>query len=362
MKKNIMYLLGLLIVPVLINSCGDSGNTPEPIGVKPEIKVEVCKWQGDKLSALSITIDDNNEQDIEFWRTMSSRFDFKFTWFLTTESTDAKYNVKCWDCYQKLANEGHSIQAHDDRNWYSDPEKKHLNPTEEEYFKRLERTKNKINSHISNNKCETYAYPWGEGNPAIVKKCYIACRGVMGLLNNMEEVDYFNVNSISSSHLIKDEISMKKYVLPIVDASHKLYKKSYYGGWLSTHFHAVSNVDVQFKIVDFLRFLKSFEEKIWVSTFPQIVKYSRQYASSKLEIKNISAQEVVLAVTDNLDDSIYNEPLTIKVKMPEDWKNIEMLHKGNQIKYTISKSDTEGYYFVLFDISPDQGDIRIIKK
>lgn len=324
----------------------------------PNVTVNVCEWKDDKVAATSITIDDNNEQDLPFWQKMASQFNVKFTWFLITEAADS-LNVTCWDCFQKLANEGHSIQAHDDRNWYANEAEQQLNPTPDEYFKRLQKTKTTINAHITHNQCETYAYPWGQGNSEVAKKCYIACRGVMGLLNKRDSIHYFNVNSISSPHIIKDTTAMKKYVLPVIDSLHNLYGKSYYKGWLSVHFHSVANKEEQAKTIQFLRFLNGLKNKIWIATFPQVVKYAKEYDSHQVHIEKVSNQEVIFSITHSLDKTVYNEPLTIKATIPSSWKKIKLLHNQNEINYTIAQSNSKKYRYIVFTIPPNQGSVTI---
>ena len=47
----------------------------------------VCLWSDDKLSAFTITIDDNNEQDIPFWQAITRKVCLSiYTWFVITEA------------------------------------------------------------------------------------------------------------------------------------------------------------------------------------------------------------------------------------------------------------------------------------
>jgi len=319
------------------------------------LDIKICKWKNNKLAALSITIDDNNEQDLEFWRNISERFDVKFTWFLITEAEES-LNVKSWDAYNQLAKEGHSIQAHDDRNWYSSSTEQFLNPTEKQYLKRLNATKYTINSHILDNKCETYAYPWGQGNAKLTRQCYIAARGVIGLLNECDSIDYFNVNSISSVHLIKDSLSMRKYVLPIIDSTYTLQDKVYYGGWLCTHFHSVEELETKEKTKEFLKFIEQYKSRIWISTFPEIVKYAQERDSSKISLINFSEEKIEFELSNSFNNNIYNESLTVRIKLPFTWKNVEIV---NKIKFT-QKYIGDNLY-LQFDVYPNDGSV-IIKK
>ena len=63
---------------------------------------DVCLWNDDKLSAFTITIDDNIESDIPFWKTMITKYGFNLTWFVITEA-DAQYNVSNWQLFNDMA-------------------------------------------------------------------------------------------------------------------------------------------------------------------------------------------------------------------------------------------------------------------
>ncbi len=314
----------------------------------------VCLWNDDKLGAFTLTIDDNNEQDIPFWKTMQKKYGFNFTWFLMTEA-DEKYNVKCWNCFKQLAKSGNAIQGHDDRNWYENPKEKEKNTSIKRYIRRLTDTQKKIESEINDQKCLTYAYPWGEGNDTEVSKLFIAARDVVGLPNQANRVNYNHVNSISNSHIYKDESSRKKYVLPILTKIDTIEGLNYYRGWLSTHFHHV-NFDEAYTLTnDFLNYLKQKENKLWIGTFPDVAKYSQEYTTHSLKIDSISDTAISFTLTDEMLDEIYDFPLTVKVRLANNWTSFSTTQNGKDIESKIIVYNQNNY--VLVKVIPDGGQV-----
>jgi hypothetical protein len=326
---------------------------PDSIG-----EANVCLWNDDKLSAVSITIDDNNEQDIPFWKTMQKKYDFTFTWFLITEASE-KNNVKCWSCYQDLADAGNAIQGHDDRNWFENCNDNEQNTSIDIYSNRLKATKKKINNKIKNQECVTYAYPWGQGLENESGKIYIATRGVIGLLNQVNQINYNRVNSISNPHIYSNKISRDKYVMPLITQINKLEGVNYYRGWLSTHFHGVESEEAQVKTGQFLSYLKDKEDKLWVATFPSVVKYSQEYVTHHLKVYSVKDNEIILEVSDEMQNQIYNFPLTIKVRISNDWKSLKAKQNNNEIesKFIYFKQNT----YVLIKAIPDDGMVKLTR-
>ncbi len=325
---------------------------PQTIG-----DASVCLWNDDKLAAFTLTIDDNNEQDIPFWAQMQSKYDFHFTWFLMTEANE-KYNVKCWDCYRKLARSGNDIQGHDDRNWYENPKKGERNPSLKKYRKRLKATQDKINTEINNQKCLIYAYPWGEGNDQEISKLFIATRDVIGLPNKANTIDYNHINSISNPHIYKDNASRDKYLLPILTKTDTLEGVNYFRGWLSTHFHHINSDEAHTKTDGFLNYLKEKEDKIWMGTFTNVAKYSQEYATHELKVDPISDDEITFLLTDGMQNSLYDFPLTVKIRIPNNWTSFSASQNNIEIISTLISYNNSNY--ALVKAIPDKG--RVVLK
>jgi len=316
---------------------------------------DVCLWNDDKLSAFTITIDDNIESDIPFWKTMVTKYGFNLTWFVITEADDSQYNVSNWQLFNDLAATGSQINGHDDRNWYNDPQAGQTNPTPEEYLARLQATQDTINAKVTsgNNKCSTYAYPFGEGNVDEARKLFTAIRGVNGVLNLADKVNYLDVNSVSNNHIYGDQASRDNYVLPLLDKTSTLWGTNYYRGWGSTHFHGVSAAAEQTKVDEFFQYLT--DKDLWLDGFSNVTQYAQSYATHNLVIDDVTASEIKFTLTDEMRDEAFYFPLTVKVRIDNAWTDVSATQNGVDVEVKVITND--GNQYVLVKAIPDKGQV-----
>ena len=319
-------------------------------------EADVCLWNDDKLAAFTLTIDDNNEQNIPFWKTMITKYDFHFTWFVITEAA-TQYNVQNWNLYNDLASLGSQIDAHDDRNWYNNPTGGETNPTDADYLARLQATKTKINTEITagNNTNLTYAYPFGEGNETEARKAFIGIRGTNGVLNQANTVNYLDVNSVSSPYIYNTEANRDKYILPLLDKTNKLYGTNYYRGWASTHFHGL---DAAGEILadEFLQYLAD-KPDLWVAGFTEVTQYSQSFATHNLTVDNVAESQIKFTLTDDMLDAVFNFPLSVKIKVNNSWASVSAIQNGNSVEAKIITNNGEKY--ALVKAVPDLGQVTV---
>jgi len=319
-------------------------------------KANVCLWNDDKLAAFTLTIDDNNEQDIPYWQELQQKYGFPYTWFVITEA-NKKYNVKDWNLFNELVQQGNAVQGHDDRNWYEHPKKGERNTSVRKYRKRLQATIDVVESHIPNQKCLTYAYPWGEGNDTEVTKKFIAIRDVIGWPNQANQIDFKHVNSVSSPHIYKDKASRDKYFNAILTKSDTVEGVNYYRGWLSTHFHDIISQEAHQKTVEFLHYIKERKEQLWIATFPDVAKYAQEYATHSLKIDSLSPSEISFTLTDKMQDEVFNFPLTVKIRVPNTWTVLKTSQKGKAIEGKLMSYNKNKY--ALVKAIPDGGQVEL---
>lgn len=315
-------------------------------------EADVCLWNDDKLAAFTITIDDNNEADIPFWKTMNTKYGFNFTWFVITEA-DPAYNVSTegWVKYNELASTGNQINGHDDRNYGGD-----FVTTPEEYLARLQATKNKIDSEITGSNCLTYAYPFGEGDVDEARKLFIGIRGTTGVLNHADKVNYLDVNSVSNPHIYVDDTSRDTYILPLVTKTSSLWGQNYYRGWGSTHFHHVDATS-QTTTDEFLQYLADKGDSLWVDGFTRIAQYSQSFATSTLNVDAVAQTEIKFTLTDEMLDSAFDLALTVKIRVENNWANISAVQNGVNIEAVLISN--EGNTYALVKAVPDGGQVTV---
>lgn len=348
--KRIVFLLITVLLSSFYLANAQQMNLPAPNGqrftltekVWPQAfgQAHVCLWNDDKLAAASITIDDNIEPDHDFWRSKATEHNLKFTWFVIDES------VADWNKFQILFDEGHDIQGHDDAN---------ATLPDADYQAALEQTQNAINTNIIGANCTTYAYPFGEGKEDIAKNIFISMRGTYGTLNKANEINYLKLNSIS--HHISDQTKLEeaKFKLDILlDSTKTLWNVPYYRGWFCAHFHTVTNQTLTGQYLDYLA---TKTDSIWLGGYSEIAKYGQSRDSHTLNVTSVNADNIKFSLTDGMIDAYYTFPLTVKIRVSDNWVSVSSVQNGNIIESTLITH--QGNKYVLVKAVPDAGEVIV---
>lgn len=324
----------------------------------------VCLWKGDKTAAFAIFIDDNQESQVDFWKGLQAKYNVCFTWVLITEAgtwpdvdvaNAGNSNVKNWSLYVDLANLGNCIGGHDDRNWYAKPTTV-SNKDSLTYVTRLKNTRIKIDTELATtkNKCLTYAYPYGEGNAAWARTQYIAFRGTTGTLNNPDTLNYLNVNSISSPYFTT--YSVASGVDPLIDPAVKLYNNSYYRGLGCVHFHFADDIQ-KTSAENLASYLNQKRGEIWSDGFTPIMQYAQSRDTHTLHVTSIAPTQIKFLLTDQMDDNYFYYPLTVKIKVEDNWMSVVATQDSKQLNTQFVYN--QGKKYLLVDAVPDRGEVTI---
>lgn len=306
----------------------------------------ISPWQDDKLAAISITIDDNTAPDHDWWIAQGNAHGFRFTWFVITERPDTGDYWGTWDDFAALYAMGHDVQSHTVT---------HLDGTltiEEEYGD----SQQAIEEHIPGIEVLTLAYPGGDNSylndPAVAAQYYVGARGTTGHHNPIDAIDYMNVNSISSFNYATDHWASIAN-LTVYDAAHA----SSFMAWQCMHFHQISAISDE--VAAGLDYITAHEDDLWLGLFREVVLYGRERDSAELS-SYVAADEILIHITDDLDDEIFSFPLTVKVRLSDEWTAASATQSGEPVPVTLL--DHDGATYALVPVRPDRGDMRLLRE
>ena len=307
---------------------------------------EVATWPGFRQGAVSFTFDDNCANQLSIVKPMFDRFDFKMTFF-----TVINWGPN-WSALQAAALNGHEVASHT----VSHASLGSL--TDDQQVTEFKNSQDAINSHIQGQKCLTIAYPnCIEGNPNICRQYYIAARGCSGQIVAKTPSDFMDISSI----VCGSQGSIKR----ASDFENKINAASSSNGWVVFLIHAIDNESgysptssAEIKIA--LEYLNQNKDKIWESTFGNVVRYIKE--RNEVSVKELSKNDslITFSVNDSLDNSIYNYPLTIRRVLPKGWTSAEISQNGKTLNSQILTINAKNY--IMFDVVPDSGDIQMTRK
>jgi peptidoglycan/xylan/chitin deacetylase (PgdA/CDA1 family) len=307
---------------------------------------EIGPWQGFRSGAVSFTFDDNTPNQISVVLPMFDQVGFKMTFYPVINWGPN------WTALQAAALNGHEVGSHTVSHASLSSLSNDQQTTE------LKNSQEAINSHIQGQRCLTLAYPNGVlGNASLCGKYYVAARSVSGMVVPKTPSDFMNISSIVCGS--------QGLVQRTADFTGKADAAASSNGWVVFCIHAVDTESgysptSSAQLKGALEYLSQNGGKFWVSTFSNIARYIRE--RNGVSVKQISANDsiITLAVTDTLDNSIFNYPLTIRRKLPQGWVSAKVSQNGKNKNSQIVNMNSIN--FILFDVAPDSGDIKLIKQ
>jgi hypothetical protein len=108
-----------------------------------------------------------------------------------------------------------------------------------------------------------------------------------------------------------------------------------------------------------LEYLKANNDKFWVSTFGNVARYIKERNAVSVAETSVRDTSIVLRVTDNLPDSVYDVPVTLRRPLPQGWSSALITQNGRVADAQIVEVNSIQY--IQFDAVPDDGDVVITK-
>lgn len=295
-----------------------------------------CNWLDNKTSAVTFTFDDGLSNQFSKMIPILDEFDMKATFYIVT---DWATRDNLWPELEKIAANGHEIGSHT------------LTHPTIAGTRELVDSKRIIEEKIGM-PCLTVAYPYCNfpSDADTLQSLYISGRVCDGQLVGHYMKDMYNISSIitgteggiKNSDDIKAKLetsrSEKKWCVFLI---HEIDRG---GGYSPTKSADLKSV---------LRYLKRETNNYWVATFREVSQYISENVATKITEVTETPDSAVVRLTNNLNDSLYSIPLTIRRSVPAGWAGAVVVQAGDTVKSWISGTT------LYFNAVPDAGDVVI---
>ena len=104
--------------------------------------------------------------------------------------------------------------------------------------------------------------------------------------------------------------------------------------------------------------LKSFGSRIWVAPLSEVARYVHERNAATLSTPSFNGNELSFALSDNLDDDVYNIPLTVALDLPAGWTAATATQNSAALA---SRASSDGTVW-LVDCVPDAGAVIVRKQ
>ncbi|MBN1757142.1 MAG: polysaccharide deacetylase family protein [Chitinispirillaceae bacterium] len=306
----------------------------------------VATWRGFTTAAVSYTFDDGCSGQFTSAIPMFDAKDFKLTLFTVT--TGGMFPG--WQKLADAAENGHEIASHT----VTHGDLSGMNSSSQE--NELRNSQNTINENIPGKQCVTLAYPYcNAGTGSLCEKYYIASRTCSGQVMSKSPSDFNQISSILCGSTMSSRNSVAGINAGADDAA-----KS--GGWCVYLFHGVGNdggysgvaVDVLQGCVDYM---DNNRNKFWVESFGNVARYIKERNAVTVKETASAANSITVEVTDGLDDTVFNYPVSIRRPLPEAWDTAKVTQDEQPVEFSLK--DSAGTKYVTFDALPDRGAVVI---
>ena len=309
---------------------------------------QIGTWHGFRGAAISYTFDDDCPNQYAEAVPMFHAAGLKMTLCTVTDPQTAFGHGIVWSNLQQAAAWGDEIASHTVT--HGDL----TTNTVTQLTNELSGSQGTINSYITNESCLTLAYPYCTvPSEAITAQYYIAARTCSGSVVPSTPSDFFGISSfiLGTQGLLT--------TTAINNAAGNAYNQN---GWCVYLIHAIDNDNGYSPLPSAtlqasVSYMTNFQNHFWVETFGNVVRYIKERnASSVAETAN-TGSSITVQVTNNLDSSIYNYPITIRRPLPTGWPAIAISQNGQPI--TAQLVTVSSTVYAMFDVVPNGGDVFI---
>lgn len=347
-------------------------------------EASVCLWEDDKLAAMSLGVDDNCAADIPYWKELSKKYGgLNITWNLITCNIDGVIgkgrvvSTGTWDLWRQMVKDGYHLASHSvTHNHDPVPTDGWPGPDWE-----TAESRDQIDSHIPGHRTLIYAYP-GSGvhafgtpreliasayRPALAKY-YIGARGAgRNALNQANMTDYFNIAATTGGvpQLLNPEKTaysdQNLNNLFNADPQSPYYK--YYRGWANIFIHFINNgkdfdkIPFNVAYAKVLEFYNQNRDKLWTGFIDDIALYGQERDTATVTTDKVANGEVAFTLTSRMEPTIFNYPLTVKVRLPDGWKGATAKVKDEMLP--AQYLEHEGAPYALVKVAPDRGQVTL---
>lgn len=212
-------------------------------------------------------------------------------------------------------------------------------------------------------------YPYNASNETVrlkVKERHYAARGGIRGDNSLDPADgeWFNLKTRGVKDRDPGQGTGPDGAVLVSDLNSWIDSAIGNNRWVIEMLHGVKEKDprsyappASAVVAEHFSYLSTKLDKIWCGTFTEVTKYIRQRQNAALTQLPTDGSYFTISLKDDLDDRIFNVPLTLKTRVPDEWGSARVEQNGKvQIVNAVAES---GKKYIYYDAIPDQGDIGL---
>jgi peptidoglycan/xylan/chitin deacetylase (PgdA/CDA1 family) len=320
----------------------------------PEIYIE--KWYGGAEAALSLTFDDGTadhwERGMQLWE------DYGFRVTLGILATRFQSEPSRLPQLQQAYDAGHELANHTTIH----PDLTTL--TEAQRRQELETCNALLLDNVEGlDYIYTVIYPYEQFNDDVLSQLadmgyFFARSGHQGIVDYAMPNDAWDpplLHLYSWANLNMLSVSMWNSTTDVAVTS---------GDWLIEQCHGIGEVGEagvgwsprpEWEFRAHYDHIASYGERLWVAPLSEVGRYLIQRNNASIDILSFDSQQLDFTVTDALDSTHFNIPLTVSMERPAGWSSVSLRQELTDLSYAEPQSG-----WLRFDVTAGGGVISIL--
>lgn len=323
--------------------------------------VSVTRWPDDRTGAISLTFDDGINTHLDFVGPILKKHHLNATFFVTTGMGPWEKRKSEW---KQLANQGNELGNHTVHHPCLLPQ---ITPHSQDYTPEMMEAEirdaaQEISKLAPSQRGLTFAYPCGNmsfGKPpdevknSVLYLRYVSenafgARAVGRGAASPEDLNVLAINDLGAT--------AGKDFPALLDLAEPAFQSHNWGVYC---FHGVGGdwLSVSPAALDGLTEYLEQHSDIWTTTFGDVLRYIQERKAAAMRITRSDSKSVAIAMTWPMDKKIFDVPLTLKLEVPQAWKDATATGDGKPLKVRISDR-TKGTV-ILVEVPAQSAEVRI---
>lgn len=322
----------------------------------------VTRWPGDRSAAISLTFDDGINTHLDYVGPILKKHNLHATFFVTTGMGPWEKRKSEW---KALAEQGNELGNHTVHHPCMLPQ---ITPHSQDYTPAMFEAEIRdaaleLSKVVSAERGMTFAYPCGDmsfGKPGDeVKNSVLYLRYVSehafgaravgaGSSNDPDDFNVLAINDVGPT-AGKDFSALLEMAAPGIQGHN----------WGVYCFHGVGGdwLSITPEALDRLAAHLEQHTEIWAATFGDVLRYVQERKAAVVKVAQSDPNSLTVSMAWSLDKKIYDVPLTLKVKIPQTWKEASATGDGKTV--TAKIVDQAQGHLVLIDVPAQTAEVRV---
>jgi peptidoglycan/xylan/chitin deacetylase (PgdA/CDA1 family) len=280
--------------------------------------IKVADYKDGKECAVSLTFDDSMKEHYTIVAPELEKRGFRGTFWMCGGwmPAEPQYDTThfTWAEAKEMSDKGHEMSNHS----WSHPNMTTL--SEDELKEQIRKNDEAILANLGK-PSTTFCFPYNAYNDAV-----------------LAEVMKGRIGARLKEFWLGGQHSPKEYLQKQIEDALAA------GSWIVGMTHGINYgydcYEDASEFTDFLDYLKSLEDRIWVGTFRDVAAYTAVAKGTSLDISK-DGKEITIVPATNLDRTLYETPLTLevntdgkKIKAQQDGKTLETSYRNGKVYIT----------------------------